>query len=232
MPAETTAGAAGAAWASWTAWVAFGIYLGGLLVVFGLRTWLHYRATGDTGHRHSRPKTGSAPWWAQVLMAAAVVLGLTAPLLTATGVLSPPSWLDGPAVAVAGLVVALVAFAALLAAQSAMGRSWRVGVDPSERTELVTGGVFGLVRNPVFTAMMIATVGQTLAVPVWPQALGLLALVIGIHLQVRVIEEPYLAQVHGDTYRGYAARVGRFLPRLRRQGQAAGAGDHEAAAAG
>lgn len=47
----------------------------------------------------------------------------------------------------------------MLAAQQAMGRSWRIGVDTDERTELVTEGVFGLVRNPVFTAMIVAVGG-------------------------------------------------------------------------
>ena len=29
---------------------------------------------------------------------------------------------------------------------------------------------------------------------------------------MRLIEEPYLTAVHGDAYRDYAGRVGRFLP--------------------
>jgi hypothetical protein len=34
-----------------------------------------------------------------------------------------------------------------------MGDSWRIGVDPSETTTLVRTGVFGWVRNPIFTAV-------------------------------------------------------------------------------
>ena len=67
----------------------------------------------------------------------------------------------GVVVAVAGIVLTLVA-------QLAMGTSWRIGVDPSERTPLVTGGVFSRVRNPIFTAMVVATVGLVLIVPnIW-----------------------------------------------------------------
>jgi hypothetical protein len=43
-------------------------------------------------------------------------------------------------VQVLGLVVALAVFAATLAAQTGMGASWRIGVDPSERPKLVTSG--------------------------------------------------------------------------------------------
>ena len=46
--------------------------------------------------------------------------------------------------------------------------------------------------------------------------LGVLLLLVGIELQVRRIEEPYLARVHGTAYADYAARTGRFLPRLGR----------------
>lgn len=53
----------------------------------------------------------------------------------------------------------------MLVAQSGMGSSWRIGVDPAERTELVTGGVFAVVHNPIFTAMLAAQAGLAFAVP-------------------------------------------------------------------
>jgi hypothetical protein len=40
-------------------------------------------------------------------------------------------------------------------AQFAMAESWRIGVDPNERTPLVTTGAFAMVRNPIFTAMLV-----------------------------------------------------------------------------
>ena len=33
---------------------------------------------------------------------------------------------------------------------------------------------------------------------------------------MRFVEEPYLRRAHGEAYRAYAARVGRFLPRIGR----------------
>jgi protein-S-isoprenylcysteine O-methyltransferase Ste14 len=43
-------------------------------------------------------------------------------------------------------------------------------------------------------------------------AATLAALVAGLETQVRLVEEPYLARVHGDRYRRYAAATGRFVP--------------------
>ncbi len=37
-----------------------------------------------------------------------------------------------------------------------MGASWRIGVNPDERTKLVTGGVFAHVRKPISTAILAA----------------------------------------------------------------------------
>ena len=101
-----------------------------------------------------------------------------------------------------------------LAAQRAMGESWRIGVDPDERTELVTAGLFGRVRNPIFTGMLLFAAGSALAVPTPVTVLGLLAAAAGITAQVRLVEEPHLRRQHGPAYDAYARTAGRFLPRV------------------
>lgn len=194
------------------AWLAFALYVAGVLVAFGLRTWLHRRRTGDSGHRHSHPPAGGAAWWAQALLAAGLLGGLAAPMLDATGAIYPLAVLVQPVWQVTGLVIAVLAFVAIPAAQAAMGASWRVGVDAAERTTLVTSGIFAVVRNPVFTAMIAAVAGITMMTPTWAQILVLAAVFAGIELQVRMVEEPYLQATHGDVYVGYAQRTGRFVP--------------------
>jgi len=110
-----------------------------------------------------------------------------------------------------GLVITLLA-------QLAMGDSWRIGVDSDERTTLVTAGPFALVRNPIFTSMLPASLGLALLVPNAVTLAAFVALVGALELQTRVVEEPYLLRVHGDVYAGYAARVGRFVPGVGRLG--------------
>ena len=48
------------------------------------------------------------------------------------------------------------------------------------------------------------------AVPV--ALLGAVLLLATIEMQIRLVEEPYLAAMHGDSYRDYTASVGRFVP--------------------
>jgi len=133
-------------------------------------------------------------------------------VLALLDVLEPIAALDVTAIHVAGLVLALGGISATFYAQVAMGTSWRIGVDPNERTQLVTAGPFAVVRNPIFAAMLPTALGLTLLVPSWVAIAGLLGLLVALELQVRVVEEPYLLQVHGRTYAAYAATVGRFLP--------------------
>ncbi|RLK24268.1 protein-S-isoprenylcysteine O-methyltransferase Ste14 [Micromonospora sp. M71_S20] len=197
------------------AWPALLLYLLGLLLAFGWRTLAQRRRTGDTGLRLDAGPPGTLRWWAKMLFVAALVLGAAGPAAALAG-LSPVPGLDNRPLHVVGLVVTVVGIGATLAAQLAMGTSWRIGVDPGERTPLVTGGAFGLARNPIFTAMAATALGLALMVPNTVALAAWLALVLALQLQVRAVEEPYLIATHGDAYRRYAARVGRFLPGLGR----------------
>jgi protein-S-isoprenylcysteine O-methyltransferase Ste14 len=190
-----------------------GLYLLGLALAFGGRSVVQWRRTGDTGLRLDAGRAGSAGWWAKLLFLTALVFGL-AGLLAALAGLDPVRLLDHVAVHLGGLVLAAVGVAATLLAQVNMGTSWRIGVDPAERTALVTGGAFALVRNPIFTAMTVTSRGLALMVPNVVSLLATALLIASIEVQVRAVEEPYLANIHPAAYAAYAARVGRFLPGL------------------
>lgn len=177
---------------------------------FGWRSWTQYRATGSTGFKGVGGRPGSVEWCAGSGFVLALVVAVVAPLLQFLGVVAPlgqPPWLTA-----AGIGTAAAGIAATVYAQMAMGRSWRIGVDHREATALVRTGVFALVRNPVFSAMLLFGAGLTLLTPNAVAIAGFLLLVVSIQLQVRFVEEPYLAAVHGEEYLTYTADVGRFVP--------------------
>ena len=190
----------------------YAVYLG---VGFGLRTWVQWRRTGDTGWRGISGRFGSSEWWAGVLFTVALVAGVLGPVTALVG-LEPVASLDGPVVRGVGAALAVAGVLATFATQLAMGTNWRIGVDETERTDLVTAGPFALVRNPIFTAMATTGLGLALMVPNLVSLLGFVLLVVALELQVRVVEEPYLLRAHGQSYSAYAAAVGRFLPGLGR----------------
>jgi protein-S-isoprenylcysteine O-methyltransferase Ste14 len=59
-------------------------------------------------------------------------------------------------------------------------------------------------------------VGLALVVPNIVSLIAVAALLTALEIQVRLVEEPYLARTHGDDYRRYAAATGRFLPGIGR----------------
>jgi protein-S-isoprenylcysteine O-methyltransferase Ste14 len=187
----------------------FAVYLA---LAFGLRTTLQLRRTGSTGFHGVSGRPGSAEWSGGVLFVVALLAGVAAPILAITGALEPIAALDGKIGHLVGGILFAVGLAATVWAQIAMGDSWRIGVDPVERTELVTDGPFELVRNPIFAGMLPTSLGLALLVPNAAALAGLCALLIALEIQVRVVEEPYLLRAHGARYADYAARVGRFFP--------------------
>jgi protein-S-isoprenylcysteine O-methyltransferase Ste14 len=111
-----------------------------------------------------------------------------------------------------GVVVAIAGLPLIVVAQATMGGAWRIGVDPSEKTELVTGGLFRFSRNPIYCGMLALAVGVALMVPNAVSVAGVALFVVVVELQVRAIEEPYLRRMHGDEFTSWAATSGRFLP--------------------
>ena len=194
---------------------ALGLYLLWFLLAFGLRTLMQVRRTGDTGWRASglpgRP--GSVEWCAGLLFVVALAVGLAAPVAELLGLdlIVDVGWISALGAAVTSIGILLT-----FAAQMSMGDDWRIGVDEGERTDLVTTGAFNVVRNPIFSAMLVTAVGLALMVPNVIAIVGVLALVIALELQVRGAEEPYLLRVHGTPYADYVARVGRFAPSIGR----------------
>lgn len=197
------------------AWIALGVFVAFMVLAGGVRTWIHWRRTGDLGERRAAAPGTPQKLATLVMGIAALATGVAAPIVELLGFPVLPL-VGSSAVRGVGLVLAGLGALTTFAAQLAMGVSWRVGVDPGEQTTLVTTGPFRIVRNPIFSAVMIVFLGLTLAVPNPLSIAGLITVIAGIEVQVRRVEEPHLLATHDDAYRRYAARVGRFLPGLGR----------------
>jgi protein-S-isoprenylcysteine O-methyltransferase Ste14 len=196
--------------------LALAICLLWFLSLFVFRSVHQWRTTGSTGVKGFHGRIGSLPWLAGISATVGLVLTPIAPIAALLDWPGGALAFASPALHAGGAALALVGTAGALAAQLNMGSSWRVGVDEREQTALVTDGLFSWVRNPIFSFITLSALGLLLLVP---NSLALLAGVLtglGIELQVRAVEEPYLLRTHGADYARYAARVGRFMPGLGR----------------
>ena len=196
--------------------VLFGVWF---VVIFVVRSWVQKRETGDSGIRPGAfaADASTLERVAYVLLLVAFAGAVGAPIAAMAGL--EPLW-NNSAMRWVGMAMAVTGIGLTYAAQVGMGTEWRIGIDRTEVTGLVTSGVFGLVRNPIFTAMIFTAVGFALMVPNVIAVIAVVCLVVAIEMQVRFVEEPHLRRLHGTGYEQYAAEVGRFVPLI---GRAAGA---------
>lgn len=187
-----------------------------LFSLFVFRSVVQYRRTGSTGWRGFSGRVGSLPWIAGASMSLGLLIALLAPLGALLSWPGAAVLLSNASAHLAGAAFAVVGTVGAVASQFSMGDSWRVGVDESEKTELVTSRLFSWVRNPIFSFMGLSLLGLLFMVPNSLAVLACLLLVVGIQIQVRVVEEPYLKKTHGEAYARYCGSVGRFVPRVGR----------------
>ena len=180
-----------------------------------LRALLQARRTGHTGLLLMRARPGSLQWWGELAESVAIGIGVAAAALADT--VEPIDPLDSTAGHVIGIALYVVGVVGVVGSQETMGASWRIGQSKRERTALVSTGLFALVRNPIFISVFLVQAGLALLVPSPLALAGLVLLVISIEIQVRLVEEPHLRNVHGRAYEEYAARVGRFVPKVGRK---------------
>jgi len=181
------------------------------LIVFVLRTLLVWRSTGVNPVILSRADDADRYimrtfLWVEV----ALVVSLAAFIAGHEGPGGNLPMFEHDAVRLAGLALVLLSTLWAAIAQAQMGASWRIGIDRQRQTALVTHGLFGISRNPIFFGMHVALAGYFLCVP---SVLMLAVLLVGhvlISVQVR-LEEGYLASSHGAAYAAYRERVRRWV---------------------
>ncbi len=83
----------------------------------------------------------------------------------------------------------------------------------SPTKKLLVTGLYRFVRNPMYLAALLVLAGETLLF----QSRGLFIyclILFGVfHFQVLALEEPYLKEKFGDTYKQYCKAVRRWIPR-------------------
>jgi protein-S-isoprenylcysteine O-methyltransferase Ste14 len=198
--------------ATLAAWMLVGF----LILTLGVRVIVQLRTTGKTGLIGLRRGAGPLEWLSGILFIGGMAMAIVSLQLVLKDSLDPIDALDTDALHVVGVVLAGGGGLAVFLAQLGMGASWRVGVSDDQNTELVTSGWFSIIRNPIYSAMVVGWTGFAVLVPTWLAFAAVVVIAIGLELQVRVVEEPYLVRTHGDEYRRYGSRVGRFAPGIGR----------------
>jgi protein-S-isoprenylcysteine O-methyltransferase Ste14 len=97
---------------------------------------------------------------------------------------------------------------------SALGRHLRVDAALGAEHQLIRSGPYGLVRNPIYTSMLLVLCATAVVVTPWQLfAASLVLFVIGTEIRVRT-EEMLLAARFGEEFQSYKQRVSAYIPFL------------------
>jgi protein-S-isoprenylcysteine O-methyltransferase Ste14 len=109
-----------------------------------------------------------------------------------------------------GAVFFVIALGCGIAGTVALGRNLSPFPKPSTHAQLVQGGIYGLMRHPLYTAVFCGSVGWVLVWQSWPALVISLVLAIFFDAKARH-EERWLRQQFPD-YTRYEQHVRRFIP--------------------
>ena len=109
-----------------------------------------------------------------------------------------------------GIVLAGFGVLFFILAITTMRDSWRAGIDESQKTSMVTRGVYSISRNPAFVGFDLLYIGSALAMPGVVIAVMAAAGILFMHLQI-LEEEAYLPRIFGDEYVEYKKKTPRYL---------------------
>ncbi len=118
--------------------------------------------------------------------------------------------LDFSAIKITGLVIVSMACVLGISTLITMKDSWRVGIQPEQKTDLITNGFFKYSRNPFFLSFNLIFLGIFLEFPTLVYLIFYLSFIIILHLIIRD-EEKHLMLQHGESYKNYKDSVNRYF---------------------
>ncbi|MBI2862634.1 MAG: isoprenylcysteine carboxylmethyltransferase family protein [Chloroflexi bacterium] len=98
-----------------------------------------------------------------------------------------------------------------------LGAYWSPSLEFSANQPLITDGVYGSMRHPMYASQLLFGLSQALLLQNWIAGLGGLITFLLLYFVRVPKEEVMMLGQFGEQYRDYCERTGRILPRLGRQ---------------
>jgi len=149
----------------------------------------------------------------EVILLILAWIGFLVPLLwVASPVFSFAEYALRPAALVAGSVCLAIGLLVFYRSHADLGSFWSVTLEVRENHRLISQGVYRRVRHPMYSALVLYSVGQALAVPNWVAGPSYLV-AFGILFAFRIrAEEQMMVDAFGDEYVAYMAKTKRLVP--------------------
>ncbi len=78
---------------------------------------------------------------------------------------------------------------------------------------MIRTGPYARIRHPIYTGILLAIFGTSLATDLWRSALGFVVVLLGFWIKARR-EEAVLSQEFGARFADHQRATGMFLPRV------------------
>jgi len=117
-----------------------------------------------------------------------------------------------PIVVMAGVALMLVGAGVALAGAMALGRNLTPFPKPTESAQLVSHGIYAVIRHPLYTSVIAVALGWAMVWQSWPALLVAAMLIPFFYAKARH-EERWLREMFSE-YGEYEKRTPRFLPRV------------------
>lgn len=99
-------------------------------------------------------------------------------------------------------------------AHTDLGLNWSPSLEIREKHELITGGIYGIIRHPMYASQWLWVIAQPLLLQNWIAGFANLLVFIPFYfLRVRA-EEQLMIDSFGSQYQAYRQRVGSILPKF------------------
>lgn len=112
-----------------------------------------------------------------------------------------------------GIVTAILGDIVFVISVWTMKDSWRAGVSPTDKIELVTTGIYQISRNPAFLGFDLVYIGVCLMFFNWVLFFVSVFAMLMFHLQIVNVEEEFLLDSFGEEYISYKKKVNRYFGR-------------------
>lgn len=181
-----------------------------LLVFYGcyFAKMFSQRRKGIQTDQMGKGKSGNTRTIEQILKAASLSVPLVEAINIFLGNSMMPDWLR-----YTGIAIAIFGDAVFVISILTMKDSWRAGVSETDRTELITDGIYQISRNPAFLGFDLVYIGVLLMFFNWWLLGFSVFAILTFHIQIVKVEEPFLVSIFGQTYTEYKRKVNRYLGR-------------------
>lgn len=110
----------------------------------------------------------------------------------------------------AGLAIFVLGLALAVWARVYLGRNWGMPMSQKADPELVTSGPYHSIRHPIYTGVILAMIGTTIAVSLY--WLIAVALIGSYFIYSAVVEERSMTQLFPDSYPAYKRSTKMLIP--------------------